>query len=341
MIRRSSLSKRFLVFGGIAAVVLMAAIILGLTIGSAEVPLRDIFGMLSGKADISPTVRTIVMELRGPRVLLGLMVGANLALAGCGFQGIMRNPLADPYIVGTSAGASLGATLAIVLHLPTPVAWASPIPAFAFLGALGAMLLVYRLSAIGGSVPMETFLLAGVVVGSFAGAMVSFLMTLADRDLYSVITWLMGSLSQADSSMVILVLPYTAVGVIAMICLAPALNIISMGEESASSLGVDIEKLKISVIIVGSLITAASVAAAGIIGFLGLFIPHIVRMVTGPDHRILLPIAALVGASFLILTDLAARTLFAPRELPVGVLTALIGAPFFFWLLHRRRRQMQ
>lgn len=336
--RKLSIGQRLIIFGTLALIALIVSSSLGLMIGSVEVPLAELWNLIQGSGPVSDTTRTIVMGLRGPRVLLGMLVGASLSLAGCGFQGIMRNPLADPYIVGTSAGASLGATLAIVLRLPSPAEWISPVPAFAFLGALGAMLIVYQLSKVGSSVPMETFLLAGVVVGSFAGAMVSFLMTLAERDLHSVVTWLMGSLSQADIHMVYLVLPYMAIGGIAMIILAPALNIISMGEESASSLGLNVERLKISVIAIASLITAAAVAASGLIGFLGLFIPHIVRMIVGPDHRLLLPISALGGAAFLVLADLLARTMFAPRELPVGVLTALIGAPFFFWLLHGRRK---
>ena len=338
MMRKLSVGRRLLFFGSLAALLLVASAALGLMIGSVDIPLQELGNLLLGSEQVSHTARTIVMGLRGPRVLLGMLVGASLALAGCGFQGIMRNPLADPYIVGTSAGASLGATLAIVLRLPSPAPWISPVPAFAFLGALGAMLAVYQLSKVGNSVPMETFLLAGVVVGSFAGAMVSFLMTLADRDLQSVVTWLMGSLSQADADLVLLVLPYIVIGGLIMIGLAPSLNIISMGEESASSLGLNVERLKLSVIAVASLITAAAVAASGLIGFLGLFIPHIVRMIVGPDHRLLLPISALSGAAFLVLADLLARTMFAPRELPVGVLTALIGAPFFFWLLHGRRK---
>ncbi len=336
---RSPIVQRLLICGGLASLLLVAAILLGVMLGSVPVELRDILSLISDNGDsVSPTTRTIILELRWPRVLLGFLVGAALSLAGCGFQGIMRNPLADPYIVGTSSGASLGATLAIILHLSSPVAWLSPVPAYAFIGAMGAMLIVYSIASSGHGMPMETFLLAGVVVSSFTGAMVSFLMTLADRDLHNVVIWLMGSLSQADSATVSLVLPYIAVGAVIMIAMAPALNIASMGEESAASLGLNVERLKLGVIAVGSLITAAAVSASGLIGFMGLFIPHIVRLLVGPDHRILLPVAALSGGAFLILADLAARLIVAPRELPVGVLTSLIGAPFFFWLLRRHRR---
>ncbi len=194
-----------------------------------------------------------------------------------------------------------------------------------------------RLARIGNTLPVETFLLAGVVVGSFAGAMVSFLMTLAHEDLPRVVFWLMGSLGQADASRVALVAPYLLIGGVALYLLSPALNLASMGDEAAWSLGVDVERLKIRVILAGSLATAAAVSASGLIGFLGLLVPHLTRMLVGPDHRVLMPASALGGAAFLVLADTVARTVGAPQEIPVGVVTAMVGAPFFFWLLHHRK----
>ena len=336
----NSSTRRWFLGLAVALLCLLGAGLLGLISGSVAIPLDNILGALRGDESVPYAQRTIVLDLRLPRVLLGMMVGASLALAGCGFQSIMRNPLADPYIVGTSAGASLGVAVAIVLHLPAPVSWLSPLPFFAFLGALSAMLAVYCLSRVRGTLPMDTFLLAGVVVGSFAGAMVSFLMTIAGNDLQNLLAWLMGSLAQADYHLISLAAPYMALGGAILLGLASSLNLMGLGEESAQSLGLNVERFKLLVIAAGALVTAAAVASAGLIGFVGLFIPHIARILVGPDHRILLPVAALSGAAFLVLADLAARTLAAPRELPVGVLTALIGAPFFFWLLRSRRRNL-
>ncbi len=316
---------------------LLVAGLVGMLVGSVPLSPQEVWLALTDPSRLDPATSTILLDLRLPRVLLGMLVGASLALAGSGFQGILRNPLADPYIVGTSAGAALGATLAIVLHLPSPLPWLSPVPVLAFLGALGAMAVVYRLARIGNTLPVETFLLAGVVVGSFAGAMVSFLMTMAHEDLTRVVFWLMGSLSQADASRVALVSPYLLAGGLALYLMSPALNVSSMGDESACSLGVDVERLKIRTILAGSLVTAAAVSASGLIGFLGLLIPHLARMLVGPDHRVLMPASALGGAAFLVLADTVARTVGAPQEIPVGVITAMVGAPFFFWLLHRRK----
>lgn len=323
------------VLGGLVLVALAG--LLGLLAGSVPVAPTDVYEALVHGQGADASVVSIIRDLRLPRVLLGMLVGASLALAGASFQGILRNPLADPYIVGTSAGAALGAALGIVLHLPSPLPWLSPVPALAFLGALGAMVLVYRLARIGNTVPVETFLLAGVVVGSFAGAMVSFLLTLAREDLPRIVFWLMGSLAQADGDRVALVAPYLLVGGVGLFLLSPALNLASLGDEAAWSLGVEVERLKLQVVLAGSLVTAAAVSTSGLIGFLGLAVPHLARMIVGPDHRVLLPASALGGAAFLVLADTAARTVAAPTELPVGVLTALVGAPFFFWLLHRRR----
>lgn len=332
-----SLAARLALTCALGLLLVAVAGLVGLLAGSVAVAPADVYEALVHGQGADASVVSIIRDLRLPRVLLGMLVGASLALAGASFQGILRNPLADPYIVGTSAGAALGAALGIVLHLPSPLPWLSPVPALAFLGALGAMVLVYRLARIGNTVPVETFLLAGVVVGSFAGAMVSFLLTLAREDLPRIVFWLMGSLAQADGDRVALVAPYLLVGGVGLFLLSPALNLASLGDEAAWSLGVEVERLKLQVVLAGSLVTAAAVSTSGLIGFLGLAVPHLARMIVGPDHRVLLPASALGGAAFLVLADTAARTVAAPTELPVGVLTALVGAPFFFWLLHRRR----
>jgi iron complex transport system permease protein len=279
----------------------------------------------------------IIFQVRLPRILLAAAVGAALAMAGTAFQGLLRNPLADPYIIGTSAGASFGAALSIVLGLNAAILGISPVPLMAFGGSLIAMIFVYRLAQRNGSLPVDTFLLAGVIVGAFISSLVSFLMIMAREDLPKIIYWLMGSFSgREDWSFLAILLPYLVAGSVVLYLYAHPLNLLTMGEETAAHKGLNVEKTKKIVIVAASLITAAAVSVSGLIGFVGLLIPHIMRMLTGPDHRVLIPASAIAGAVFLILTDTFARTMFLPEEMPVGVITALFGAPFFFWLLRRR-----
>ena len=330
------LKRRRLVTVALSVLILVTSMAVAAVYGSVALPWSDFFNLFFSQSQLSEASRIIICDLRWPRILLAMFVGAALALSGCGFQAILRNPLADPYIVGTSSGASLGATLAIVLHIPNFGFPLSSVPLMAFAGAILAMLAVYRLAKVGGVLPVSTFLLAGVIVGSFAGALVSLLMSLAGQDLQRVVIWMMGTLDQADSKTLLMVVPYLAIGFIALYIYAMPLNMLCMGEEHAKSLGVNVESLKIIVVVACSLMTAASVAVAGMIGFLGLVIPHITRILIGPDHRLLLPVAAINGASFLVLADVIARTVIAPQELPVGVLTALVGAPFFFFILKNK-----
>lgn len=278
----------------------------------------------------------IIWDIRLPRVVLASLVGASLALAGVALQGMLRNPLADPYIVGTSSGAAFGAAIAIVLGLSSGFDTAWPIrPIFSFVGALLTMGFVVRLSRVDGRLPVDTFLLAGVVVGSFLWALVSFVMATSQGRMKEIVFWLMGDLSLASWPMVSMVLPYIVVGAAALMVLAHRLNLLSVGEESASALGVQVEGTKLAIVAFASLLTGAAVSVSGLIGFLGLLVPHIMRALCGPDHRVLLPASALAGAAFLVVVDTAAR-LASPIELPVGVLTALFGGPFFFVILRRR-----
>lgn len=284
-------------------------------------------------------LEVIVFDLRLPRIILAAGVGAALSLSGAAYQGLLRNPLADPYIVGVSAGSALGATIGILLHLEGGWLGLSLIPLLAFGGALVTMLAVYLLSVIGNRIPVETFLLAGVVVGSFLWALVSFLLTAAKQDLPRIVLWLMGSLAERQWPQVYMLLPYLLLGGVVLYLVSHPLNLMTMGEDAAHHLGVDVEKTKIWVILAASLLAAAAVSVSGLIGFVGLMIPHLVRMWVGPDHRVLLPAAALLGAAFLVGADTLARTALAPRELPVGIITALLGAPFFCYLLRKRRRR--
>ena len=328
--------RRRLIIATLSVLILAVSMAVAAIYGSVALPWSDFFYLIGTPSQLSEASRIIICDLRWPRILLAMFVGAALALSGCGFQAILRNPLADPYIVGTSSGASLGATLAIVLHIPNFGFYLPSVPLMAFIGAILAMFAVYRLAKAGGTLPVSTFLLAGVIVGSFAGALVSLLMSLAGQDLQRVVIWMMGTLDQADSKSLLMVVPYLLIGFAVLFIYAMPLNMLCMGEEHAKSLGVNVEALKLIVVVACSLMTAASVAVAGMIGFLGLVIPHITRLLVGPDHRLLLPISAINGASFLILADTIARTAIAPQELPVGVLTALVGAPFFFFILKKK-----
>ena len=336
------LPLRILGVSVVLALVLVVVALLALASGPVPVSWAAIWEMMRRRMEstpISTPLETIIFELRLPRIILAAGVGAALSMSGAGFQGLLRNPLADPYIVGVSAGSALGAAIGIMLHLEGSWLGISIIPLLAFIGAVLAMLAVYFLSVVDNRIPVETFLLAGVVVGSFLWALVSFLLTLASQDLPRVVFWLMGSLSERQWPQVGMLLPYLLLGGAILYFLSHPLNLMSMGEESAGHMGVEVEKTKIWVILAASLLAAAAVSVSGLIGFVGLMIPHIARRVVGPDHRILLPAAALAGAAFLVGADTLARVMMAPRELPVGIITALLGAPFFCYLLRQVKRR--
>ncbi len=280
----------------------------------------------------------IVWEVRLPRVLLAGLVGATLAYSGATYQGVFRNPLADPYLIGVAAGAGLGATLVIVSPLPYTLGPLSPVPAAAFLGAMTAVVLTYLLARVGPVVPTVTLILAGVAVSSVATAVISYLMLIDDDRALSVLSWLLGGFNTASWDRVWLLVPYAVAGGLVLLPFGRALNVLQLSEEQAQQLGVNVEVVKLGLLAVASLATAAAVAVAGIIGFVGLVTPHVARLIWGPDYRRLLPLSAVLGASFLILADLIARSIASPEEIPVGIVTAFAGAPFFLYLLRRQRR---
>jgi len=284
---------------------------------------------------------TILFQIRLPRVIAGGLVGAALASAGVLFQGLLRNPMADPYIIGTSAGAAFGATIAMMLPVTVTFLSFGLVPIAAFVGALGAVLLVYNLARVGGRTPVVSMLLAGFAVSAMLTAVMFFMVTLSGRTelIYTVYSFLMGSISVSGWNQLIIIAPVIIGGIIAARFLAFRLNAFSLGEEGAAYLGINVERDKLLVLALGSLLTAAAVSISGLVGFVGLVVPHAVRLVLGPDHRLLLPAAALSGGAFLVLADLFARTLLAPTEIPIGILTALIGAPFFIYLLRRTRKE--
>lgn len=329
--------------------ILVGALFLGVACGGVKVPLTHIILILIHKIPfikdlIMPnwlgTHETIILTLRLPRVLLAGMVGSGLALAGATFQGLFRNPMADPFVIGVSSGAALGAVCAMLLqsalHLIIPFA----IPAIAFIFAVVTVFLVYELARTGAKVPVMTLLLAGVAVSSLLSALVSLAMFLSGNQLHQVLFWLMGGFSGRGWDYVYMFIPYGVLGAAVVMVYARELNAMLMGEEPAQHLGIEVEKVKRRLLIAAALLTGACVSVSGLIGFVGLIVPHIVRMLVGPDHRILLPAVVVVGAFCLVFADVIARVIIAPEELPVGIVTALIGAPFFIYLLRRQKKTM-
>ena len=312
----------------------VAALLIAVAAGAASLPLRDVVLAMFGYGD--PTTRTIVIDLRLPRAALALVCGGALATSGAVFQALLRNPLAEPYVLGVSGGAAVGAIGAIVLGIAT---WTALVPAAALAGALAAVFLVYRIAAgVGGALDTRVLLLAGVVVGAFCNAVILLLLTMADVESFrSAIFWMMGSLAAARWSSTLLLALYVLPGTLVLIALARPLNLLTLGEETATFLGTRTERVKLTAYVVASLLVAASVATCGVIGFIGLIVPHALRLMWGSDHRLLLPASFLGGGAFLLLADTAARTVAAPAELPVGVVTALVGVPLFMVLLVRGR----
>ncbi|HOL18360.1 MAG TPA: iron chelate uptake ABC transporter family permease subunit [Bacillota bacterium] len=288
--------------------------------------------------EISPVYRDILVQIRIPRVLLAAAVGSSLAVAGTVFQGLFRNPMADPYVIGVSSGAALGAVFAMLAGIRFALAGLGAVPLFAFAGGLLTMLLVYTMARVGRTVPVMTLLLSGIAVSAFLSAAVSLLTYYSGEKLHQVVFWLMGGLGGATWSKVGLMVPYALAGYLCVSFFARELNALLLGEETARHLGVETEKVKIILLAGASLLVAAAVSTSGIIGFVGLIVPHFIRLVTGPDHRFLLPASALLGASLLIGADTLARTVVAPAELPLGIITAMLGAPLFIYLLKKRKK---
>jgi iron complex transport system permease protein len=279
----------------------------------------------------------IVRNLRPPRILLAVLVGASLALSGAVMQGFFQNPMADPYIIGISSGAALGATLALTMSVSFWFAGLHATSLFAFVGALSVTLIVYTVSLRAGRVPATLLLLTGVAVGSMAAAATSFIMLSGDDTLHSVLYWILGSFSAGRWEHVHMVWPSLLVTALVLQVYARDLNVLLQGEENAQYLGVDVERLKRIFLVLTALLTAAAVSVSGIIGFVGLIVPHMMRLLVGPDHRVLFPASLLGGAILMVSADMLARTLLAPAEVPVGIVTALLGCPFFLYLLSRRR----
>lgn len=317
----------------------LAGLLAGIFLGPEPLSWSEVVDALMGRG--SSTLHRVVWDIRLPRVILALLVGGGLAMAGAVFQALLRNPLAEPYILGISGGAATGAVSVMALGLVSLTSWA--LPAASFAGALLAILLVFRVaSAADAHLDVGVLLLAGVVVGAFFVAILSLILALSDAEtVRSAVLWTMGSLRGATWRTVSIVAAYTVPTTLALLGLARSLNLMAIGEETASYLGADVERVNKLAYGVASMVTAAGVAATGVIGFVGLIVPHGVRLVIGSDNRALLPISFVAGGAFLALSDLVARTALAPAELPIGVITALVGVPLFLVLLRRMvRRQI-
>ncbi|HET7581082.1 MAG TPA: iron ABC transporter permease [Bacillales bacterium] len=341
----SSRSSRFFTYL-LAVLFLVISAFLGVSIGSVSIPfpviahifMAELFHFSSG-ANIDPANISIVMDIRFPRVVLAGLVGASLSIAGAGFQGLLKNPLADPYTLGVSSGASVGAVLVLFFGLSLPLIGQFTLPFISVIFSFVTIVLVLMFArTVHRGLSVETIILTGIIFSSFLGSLISLMIALTGEQLREIIGWLLGSVGMRGWEYSLMILPFFIIGAVLLLANCSELNALSFGEERAQHLGVNVQARKMSVLVAASILTGASVAVSGTIGFVGLVIPHLVRLVAGPDHRHLLPLSMITGAGFLILADLVARTIIAPVELPIGVITALIGAPVFGFLLFRQRR---
>lgn len=339
-----SRNRKWLLWLGMLLILLIIVVLLSSGLGAARISPYTILRIIASRVpfvnieeDWSDKDELILMEWRLPRVFIACIVGAGLALAGVVFQALLRNPLAEPYILGVSSGGSLGAVIAIILGIGS-IKGLSTLPFFAFLGSLSTMFLVYNVARVGGRIPTHTLLLAGVIVNAFFSAIIMFLVSIIRADeTYKFLLWSMGNLAPVETKLTVVAMSLIVLGGVILYYYSQSFNLFSLGEESAAQLGVEVERVKKISFVLSSLITGAAVSACGIIGFVGLIVPHIIRMVIGADHRILMPASVLAGAAFLTAADTIARTITAPAEIPVGVVTAIFGGPFFIYLLRRKR----
>jgi iron complex transport system permease protein len=329
----------------ISALLLLVALVLSVAVGSVFIPpaaMWELFRARIAGIDIPEALRpfaTILFALRLPRTALVAITGAALAGSGAAYQGLFRNPLADPYLIGVASGAGLGAILAMTFLRTSTALGLFTVPAAAFAGALLTVFAVYELARVGRSLPITNLILAGVALSSFATALTSFLMISSTGELRRALVWLLGGAAMSGWQPVLAQLPYVVIGLGVLLTMGHALNVMQVGEEQAQQLGLSVERVRIAVVLAASLATAAAVAFAGIIGFVGLIVPHVVRLLCGSDYRRLLPLSIIGGAVLLLFADILARVLMAPQEIPVGIITSLGGAPFFLWVLRRAKNQ--
>ncbi|MEK3993848.1 iron complex transport system permease protein [Paenisporosarcina quisquiliarum] len=319
----------------LSIIALFVAIWLGVSVGSVKVPISTLWDT---GADAIAT--NIVWKIRMPRVVLAGLVGASLAIAGAAFQGLLKNPLADPYTLGVSSGASVGAVATLFFGISVPFLGIFTLPVFSMIGALVTMLLVITFAKlVDRSMKMETIILTGIIFSSFLGSVISLMIALTGEELRQIIGWLLGSVSMRGWSFVQMALPFVVIGTILLWLNRRELNAMLFGEERAQHLGVNVKKRKMMILIGGSMLTGTAVAVSGTIGFVGLVVPHMTRLLFGSDNRHVLPLSFINGAALLIICDLVSRTIISPTELPIGVITAFIGAPVFAFIFFRQRKK--
>jgi len=322
-------------------------IFISLSIGAVKVEISDIFKILKNSIlkrdnnflNIEDNIVYIIWNIRLPRIIVSLLIGGMLSIAGVTYQGILKNPMADPFILGISSGAALGATIGIVSKINFSILGLDFISIAAFVGAVSIIFIVYNIAKINNDVPVTTLLLSGVAMSQFLTAILSILMLIFDRDLNKIILWTMGSLSGKGWESIMNLLPYSILGIIILLFLSRDMDLLLLGDESAKNLGVEADKVKKIALVTASVITAAAVSVSGIIGFVGLIVPHIVRIFMGPKHIKLLPISFIVGGLLMVVCDTIARSII-PQEIPVGIITAILGGPFFIYLLKKRKEEV-
>ena len=332
-------------------VALIVTIIVSLNVGYAQIPFGNILTILgkqipflNGFVDSSavlPSQTAIILQIRLPRIIAGVVVGAALAASGVVYQGVFRNPMADSYVLGVSAGAAVGASVSILFGAGFSVFGLRFVQVAAFIGALFAMFLVYNISRVGSRVPVTTLLLCGIAVNFFLYSIVALLEVIAGDELHAIVFWLIGGFSNVLWSDIWAVIPFVIIGIAISFFYARSLNLLAMGEETAQHLGLNVERVKQILLVLASMVTAAAVSLSGLIGFVGLMVPHVTRLLVGPDHRILFPASTVIGAIFLVVCDALARVVATPfastLELPVGIITMLFGAPFFIILFRKKK----
>lgn len=337
-------SKRNLIVG---LILLVITVMVAAVFGSADISVGDFFRTLIDRIpgledlyEIEKSHRIIIFNLRLPRILLALMAGIGLSIAGCVFQGVFSNPMAEPYLLGVSSGAAFGATIAAIFEIQIRFLSFGAVSILAFLGAIGVVMLIYRMAVVKGALPISVLLLSGLAVNYFLSALITLMMTFNQDKLENVYFWTLGSFKNASWEKVLIVTVIVLACAVYIYRYSKELDMIMLGDEQAKSVGVEVDKLKKRLLLVSSMAAAVIVSASGIIGFVGLIIPHGVRMITGPTHRKLLPLAGIVGGIFLIICDTIARSVLENKELSVGIITSLFGVPFFLWLLYKNRRTM-
>lgn len=342
-----TLRRWLFVIGGLL-VVSAVVLVLCLGFGATPVEMKTVLGAVLTllqreriDADGLGTPGIIMVQIRLPRVLMGFLVGGSLAGVGVTLQALLRNPLADPYVLGVSSGAAVGASLAMLLGIGTAFALLPALPIFGFLGGLFSLVLIYRLAQSQGRLPIQSLLLAGVILNAILTALIMFITSIMNPNRSAgLMAWLMGSLTAPSYPALGAFVLYVVVGLAILMHKSQMLNVITLGEDIARSLGIETERVKKQLFVLTALLTGAVVSVSGMIGFVGMVIPHVVRMLIGSDHRLLLPASVLVGGMFLVVSDTIARTVLAPSEIPVGIVTALAGGPFFLYLLLCRKNRM-